>query len=60
MARRRWTFAEAVEYGRSMPLYDKRGRRLLSRAEWEQLGRWRRLRDVLLGWDPPKDRRPKR
>jgi hypothetical protein len=53
----RWTIAEAMEFGRSMPLYDRRtGKRILRRAEWEQLSRWRRWRDLLLGWEPPQDR----
>lgn len=52
------TIIEAMEYGRSLPesiFRDYRGRPALSRADWEKLGRWRRLRDVLLGWDPPKE-----
>jgi len=45
-----------MEYGRAMPLYDRRtGKRIPPRAEWEQLSRWRRWRDILLGWDPPPD-----
>ena len=30
-----------------------------SRTEWREFGRWRRWRDVLLGWDPvelPRER----
>jgi hypothetical protein len=38
----------------SMPFYDRQGRRLLFRDEWEHVGRWRRFRYLLLGWDPPK------
>lgn len=45
-----------MESGSSMPLYDRRGKRIPRRAEWEQFSRWRRWRDVLLGWDPPKER----
>jgi len=38
-----------------MPLYDRRtGKRILRRHEWEQLPRWRRWRDILCGWAPPK------
>ena len=55
MERRRITLAEAVEFGRSMPVYDRRGRRLPRRAEWEQLSRWRRWRDILLACDPPRE-----
>ncbi len=56
MPRRRWTLREAMEYGRAMPLYDRRtGKRIPTRAEWEQFSRWRRWRDILLGWDPPPD-----
>jgi formylglycine-generating enzyme required for sulfatase activity len=45
-----------MEYGRSMPIYDRRtGKRLPTHAEWEQFGRWRRWRDLLLGWEPPRD-----
>jgi len=50
------TIAEAIEYGHSLPLIDRRtGKRIPRRAEGEQFSRWRRWRDVLLGWDPPKD-----
>jgi len=55
-SRRRWTIEEAIEYGHSMPLIDRRtGKRIPRRAEWEQFSRWRRWRDILLGWDPPKN-----
>jgi hypothetical protein len=50
------TFEEAMELGRALPRdiwLDQRGRPLLTREQWEKLGRWRRRRDVLLGWDPP-------
>jgi len=43
-----------MEYGRSMPRYDRRGKRLPTRAEWEQFSRWRRWRDLLLGWEPAR------
>jgi hypothetical protein len=56
MARRRMTIIEAMEYGHSMPRYDRRGRRIPTRAEWEQFSRWRRWRDLLLGWEPFKPR----
>ena len=55
MARRRWTTEEAIEYGSSLPIYTRRGRRLLTRAEWEQLGRWRRFKDRVLWLAPRKD-----
>lgn len=45
---------EALERGRSQVLYDQRGRTILTRAEWEQFPRWRRWRDLLLGWEPVK------
>jgi hypothetical protein len=53
------TIVEAMHYGRSLPesmWHDYRGRPLMSRAEWEQLGRWRRLRDLALGRQPVKVR----
>jgi hypothetical protein len=56
MSRRRMTVIEWMEYGQSLPdslWLDRRGKPLMSRAEWEQLGRWRRLRDVLQGIHPP-------
>lgn len=46
---------DAMEYARSMPIYDRRGRRVLRRSEWEQLSRWRRWRDIFMGWDPPPE-----
>jgi hypothetical protein len=56
MARRRMTIREAMEFGRSLPRYDHRVRRIPTRAEWEQFSRWRRWRDLLLGWEPYKPR----
>ncbi|HET6448769.1 MAG TPA: hypothetical protein VFG31_06625 [Conexibacter sp.] len=53
-SRSRWTMVEATEYMRSIPWYDARGRRIPTRAEWEQFPRWRRCRDLLLGWQPHK------
>jgi len=50
------TLAEVAQIVDAMPMYDDRGRRLLNRSEWEQLSRWRRWRDILLGWDPPRER----
>ena len=55
MANRRWTIEEAMEYGHTVPIYTRSGKRIPSRTEWEQFGRWRRWRDLLLGWDPPKN-----
>lgn len=56
MARQRPTLAEIAEIVRSMPVYDRRtGKRIPTRAEWEQFSRWRRWRDILLGWVPPQD-----
>ncbi len=52
------TFDEAMEFGRSLPQsmwLDMNFKPMISRAEWEQLGRWRRWRDVLLGWQPLRD-----
>jgi hypothetical protein len=58
---RRMTFDEAMEFGQSLPqslLLDPfTGRPRLSRAEWEQLPRSHRIRDVLLLRDPRKERR---
>jgi hypothetical protein len=52
------TFEEAMEFGHSLPvslrLSSVTGKPLMSRAEWEQLPRGRRLRDVLLARQPPK------
>ena len=45
---------ETMERGRSRVLYDQRGRPIPTRAEWEQFPRWRRWRDLLLGWQPHK------
>jgi hypothetical protein len=56
MARRRMTIIEAMEFGLLMPRYDRRGRRMPTRAEWGQFSRWRRWRDLLLGWEPYKPR----
>lgn len=56
MARRPISWEEARRIAWSMPCYDRRGRPLVFREEWEQLGRWRRLRDVLLGSAPSKRR----
>jgi hypothetical protein len=57
MASRRWTFAEIEQWVQAMPSYDRRtGKRIPTRAEWEQLSRWRRWRDILLGWEPRKPR----
>ncbi|HEX4804853.1 MAG TPA: hypothetical protein VFU94_03035 [Conexibacter sp.] len=47
----------AAERARAMPLYDRGGRRILRRSEWERLSRRRRWRDILMGWDPPPERR---
>lgn len=52
---RRRTFAEIVDIVNAMPLYDRRGRRILRRSEWEQLPRWKRWRDILLGGVPPRE-----
>jgi hypothetical protein len=58
MDRQRPTLAEVAEIVRAMPFYDRRtGKRIPSRTEWEQFGRWRRWRDILLGWVPPRERR---
>lgn len=35
---------------------DHRGRPIVTRDEWERFSRWRKLRDVLLGWDPREPR----
>ena len=43
---------EALERGRSRVRYDQRGRRIPTREEWEHFPRWRRWRDLLLGWEP--------
>ncbi|HMJ04500.1 MAG TPA: hypothetical protein VK506_16275 [Conexibacter sp.] len=55
MAKKRWTFEQAMDYGIAMRRVDRYGRPIPTRAEWEQLGRWRRWRDLLLGWQPPKN-----
>jgi len=56
MERRRRTFEETLELVYSMPLYDRRGRRLLRRSEWDQLPRWKRWRDILVGRGvPPRE-----
>lgn len=49
-----------IEAGRNLPAdvwLNRRGEPLISREDWEKLGRWRRLRDVLLGQDPVRDPR---
>jgi hypothetical protein len=57
MTRTRLTWAEIAEIVDSWPFYDARtGKRIPTRAEWEQFSRWRRWRDIVLGWDPPKER----
>ena len=57
MTRRRWTFAEIEQWVQEMPSYDRRtGKRMPTRAEWEQFSRWRRWRDILLGWRPRRPR----
>lgn len=56
MTRPRMTLAEVAQIVDAIPMYDRRGRRLLNRSEWEQLSRWRRWRDILLGWVPPRER----
>jgi hypothetical protein len=45
---------DAFERERHRPRYDRRGRRIPTREEWEQFPRWRRWRDLLLGWQPYK------
>lgn len=55
MERRRRTFEEIVELMYSIPRYDRKGRRVYRRSEWEQLPRWRRWRDIVLGWVPPRE-----
>ena len=65
---RKMTLEEADERGLALPesnwLSYRTGKPMISREEWEQLGRWRRLRDVLLGQNPgkvsPEYRRPPR
>lgn len=62
------TLLEAMEFGRSISedfwLDRRTGKPLIKRADWEQLPRWRRIRDVLLGCQPlkrdPKDFPPVR
>jgi len=52
-------FRDAVKIGYSIPesvMLDARGRPWMSRAEWEQLGRWRKLFDRIFGGIPPKPR----
>jgi hypothetical protein len=54
---RKMTREEAREFGRNLPIslwLDQRGKPLMSRAEWEQLPRGRRFRDMLLYRHPPK------
>jgi len=51
------TIRRAAERERNRTLYDRRGRRIPTRAEWEQLSRWRRWRDILCGWQPPEEYR---
>jgi hypothetical protein len=58
MAVSREKIREAIEFSRSIPMYDRRtGKRILERDEWEQLPRWRRWRDIFCGWDPPQEYR---
>lgn len=51
------SFEETMEWARTLPIVwlDWRGRPLMTRDEWEQLGRWRRLRDMLLARQPLKE-----
>jgi hypothetical protein len=55
--KRRITLEEAMQIGASLPVslwLDRRGKPLMSRSDWEQLPRWRRLLDVLTFIQPPK------
>jgi hypothetical protein len=57
MARSRLTWEEIERRVQAMPSYDRRtGKRIPTRAEWEQFPRWRRWRDILLGWVPREPR----
>jgi len=52
------TREEVVEAARSIPVsvwLNHKGRPLQSREDWEQLPRWRRICDILLGRDPAKE-----
>jgi hypothetical protein len=51
---RRLTFEEAVRLGESLPPLSRAFEPLMSRSEWEQLPRWRRLLDRLRLRHPPK------
>ncbi len=55
---RRLTFDEAMKLGESLPknlcLNSVTFKPLMSRSEWEQLPRWRRLLDRVLFSEPPK------
>jgi hypothetical protein len=56
------TLEEAMRRGRAIPVSTWRdwrtGKPMMSREEWEQLGRWRRLRDVLTFCQPLKTQLP--
>lgn len=53
---RRISHEEAMEIGRNLPadvfISHATGKPMISRAEWERLPRWRRIRDVVLFRQP--------